>query len=70
MSTKLGRIKTYLEELTPIKLHDALVVWSFKITRQTKIIISPLSQCPWLPNVAGKSYDPFDDVVLQDHMAI
>ena len=36
----------------PIKSHDPLVMWSCKIMWQTKIIISPLTQSLWPPNVA------------------
>ena len=44
MATKLGRMVTYLDELLPILSHDPLITWSFEITGQTKIIVSPISQ--------------------------
>ena len=44
---------TYLNELLPIKSRDPLITWSCKITRHTKIIIAPLQQCLWPPNLAG-----------------
>ena len=53
MATKLGRMVTYLEGLLPIKLHDPLIACSYKITYQTKTIISPLPQYLWPPNLAG-----------------
>ena len=40
VATKLGRIVVYLE-LLPIKLLDPLVMWSCKITWQSKTIIPP-----------------------------
>ena len=46
MATKLRRMVLYLNRLLVIKSHDTLTSWSFKITWQTKTIISPLSQ--WL----------------------
>ena len=45
IATKLGRMVTYLEQLSPVKLFDPLVMWSYKITWQTKTIITPLPQC-------------------------
>ena len=38
MATIRGRMMTYLEWLLPIKSHDHIVMWSCKITWQTKII--------------------------------
>ena len=55
MATKVGRMVTYLAEFFPIKSHDPLIIWFCKIMRQTKIIISPMPQCLWPPNVAGYS---------------
>ena len=40
MTTKLGRMVTYLEALLTIKSHYALITWSCKVTWQTKIIFS------------------------------
>ena len=53
MPTKLGRVVTYNEELPPIKSHDPLNTWPYKITWQTKFIITPLPE--WLrpPNLVG-----------------
>ena len=52
MATKLGRIMTYLERLLARKSHVPLVMWSCKMTRQTKIIISPQPQCLWPRNLS------------------
>ena len=52
MATKLCRMVMYLDELLLIKSHDPFITWSCKITWQTKIIISPLPQCLWPPNLA------------------
>ena len=51
MVTKFGRMVTYLDGLLLIKSHDRLIRWSCKITWQTKIITSPLSQCSCSPNL-------------------
>ena len=40
MATKLGRMVVYFDELLPIKSHDPLNTWSYKITWWTKIISS------------------------------
>ena len=40
MSTKLGRILTYLDGLLAIKTNDPLIMWSCEMTWQTKAIIS------------------------------
>ena len=53
MATKFGRMLAYLEQLPPIRLLIPLVMWSCKVTRQTKTIISPLLQCLWPPNLLG-----------------
>ena len=58
MTTKLGRLVIYYEELLLIKPHDSLIMWSSKITWQTKTVISPLSLCPATNLLAIKSYDP------------
>ena len=52
MATTLGRIMTYLERLLAIKSHVPLVMWSCKMTWQTKIIISPQPQCLWPRNLS------------------
>ena len=49
MTTKLGRMVTCVEGLLPMKSHDPLIMWSGKITRQTKTIRSSLPQCLWPP---------------------
>lgn len=51
MATKLGGVVTYHEKLLPIKPHDTLITWSWKIRRQSKIIISPLPRSLPLPNL-------------------
>ena len=53
MTTKLGKMITYLQGLLPIKSHEALIVWSCKITWQTKTTISPLPQNLMPTNFAG-----------------
>ena len=52
MIRKLGEMVALREELQPIKLHNPLITWSWD-TLQIKTIISPLSKCLWLPNLAG-----------------
>ena len=47
MGTKLGRILTYHKGLSPIKLHDPLMMWSDEITRQNESVISPVPQYLW-----------------------
>ena len=39
MVTKLGSMVTYIKFLPYVKLHDALVIWSCNIRRETKTII-------------------------------
>ena len=41
MATELGRVMTYLEWFLPIKSHDHIITWSYKITWQTNINIYP-----------------------------
>ena len=41
----------YLNGLLPIKSNEPLITWSYKITWQTKVIISLPPQCPWPPNL-------------------
>ena len=53
MATKLGRIETYLEGLLTMKLYNALMMWSCKVTWQTNTIISLLPDCLRPPNLAG-----------------
>ena len=45
MTTRVGRVVTYLEWLLPVMSHDHMITWSNKITWQTKIIIYLLPQC-------------------------
>ena len=47
MATNLDRKVTYLERLLSIMILDPLVIWSCKLTWQTKTIIS--LQCLWPP---------------------
>ena len=59
IASKLYKMFIYIDGfLLPIKSHDSLITWSFKITWQTNIIISSLPQCLWLPNLA-KAYLPW-----------
>ena len=51
MAMKLGSIVTYLEGLINIKSHNALITWSYKVTWQSKIIISLLPECLRPPNL-------------------
>ena len=44
MTTKLGTVVTYHKELSPIKSHDPLIMWSREIMWQIKIIITPLPE--------------------------
>ena len=53
MASKLGRMRTYLAELLPIKSHDARIMLSCEITWQIKTIISPLPQFLWPLSVAA-----------------
>ena len=50
---KLGKMVTYLDRLLPVKSHDVLITWFWKITWQPKIIISLLPQCLWRPNLTS-----------------
>ena len=77
MATTLSGMVTYFERLLTIKSFYALITWSCKVKWQTKIIIYPQAECPWLHtwqnhNLARwattyKVTPPFDHVVLQDH---
>ena len=51
MVMKPGKMMTCLEGLLLIKSNEPLITCSCEITWQTKIIISPLWQCLWPPNV-------------------
>ena len=51
MATKPDKVVTYHMGLPPIKSHDTLAKWSWKITCQTKVIVSLLSECLWSPNL-------------------
>ena len=53
MTTKLGRVVTYHEGFPSIKSHDPLVVWSCKITWQTKFMLTPPPEQLWTPKLAG-----------------
>ena len=53
MTTKLGKMATYLDEILPIKLHHPTIALSCKIKWQLKVIVSQLPQCLWLPNLAS-----------------
>ena len=44
VATKLGKLVTYYEGLSPIKSHDPFITWSCKITWQTKFITTPLPE--------------------------
>ena len=48
----LGSILIYHYWLLPIKSHHSLIMWSFEITRQTKITTSPLLKCLLAQNMA------------------
>ena len=54
MDTKLGKVETYCEELSPKKFHSSLQTWSREVMWQIKIIKSPISQglfhqtCPFV----------------------
>ena len=45
MASKLVKMVNYPDGLLSIKPHEPLITWSCEITRQTKTIISSLSQC-------------------------
>ena len=49
MATKFSKMVIYLDWLLPIESHGPLIMWSCKITWQTKTIISSLPQCLWPP---------------------
>ena len=53
---KRGRKMIYLEQILTIKSHGHIIMWSCEITWDTKIIIYPLPQCLWLPNLARWEY--------------
>ena len=40
MATKLDWMKTCLDGVLPLKSHESLITWSYKITLQFKITIS------------------------------
>ena len=46
MATKPGRVVTNNEEFPSLKSSGPLIMWSCKITRQTKIILSPTTAIP------------------------
>ena len=51
--TKLEMMVTNLDGTPLIMLLYPLVLWSWKMMWQTKIIISPIPQCLWPPNLEG-----------------
>ena len=44
MISKIDRMVTYLERLLPIKPHDQIIRWSWKIRKQTKIVLCQLQR--------------------------
>ena len=46
MTTKPGRIVTYIEKFPPVKSHDLSVTWSCEVRLQIKYVIYPLSEDP------------------------
>ena len=42
---KVKRMVSHLDRISPIKSHNPLIAWFWKITWQTKAIVSPLPQC-------------------------
>ena len=54
MTIKLCRVVSYYHELPPLNSRKPLITWSYKITSQTKTIISPLPECTWQLNLAGR----------------
>ena len=52
MATKLSRVVTCCDELSPTNMHDTLVEWSCGITWQIKFM-SPPSEDVWTPNKAS-----------------
>ena len=45
MTTKFGRVVTYLKGLQTMKSNIAMLIWSCKVKRQTKAIISLQPEC-------------------------
>ena len=45
VTTKHGKVVTYVDGFLPIKSYDPFITWSSEITWQTKTIASPLPQC-------------------------
>ena len=79
MATKVDRIATFRDRFVPIKSNDTLITWSWRITWQTKTIISPLPYSLWSLNLGGwwlalrgfmmhKVTWCFDHIVLQDRL--
>ena len=78
MVTRLRRIVIYRDGLQRIKSHKTLIIFSWKITSQNKIILSPLPQSLWPPNLEGwwltrgapghKVTWCSDNKALQDHV--
>ena len=44
VTTNLGRVMSYHEGLRPIKTHDPLTMWSYEITWQNIVILTPLPE--------------------------
>ena len=53
MTNALCKMVTYHEEFLPITSHKPFLTWSSEITRPTKSIIIPLTQCLSAPNLVG-----------------
>ena len=62
MTTKLGWMVTYLDFLLPRKSHESLITWSYKITWQTKTIISPATIVPMTPKL-GRVMTNLEDLL-------
>ena len=52
MVTKPGKMATDLDGLRSIKLHEYLIMWSYRSTWQTKTVIFLLPRYLWPPNLA------------------
>ena len=50
IATKPARMVIYLDRLLIIKSYKVLIMWSCKVTWQTKTIKSLLQECLWQPN--------------------
>ena len=52
IATKLGRVVTYFEELSLIKLHRPSIRWFCEVTWQIKYFLSSFPLDKWSPNMA------------------